>query len=196
MPPRWQPSLEDFIDIAAYLLGADRAATATLPRITLAESALHAPFASFGGTDAYPTPVEQAAVLLQHLAKNHPLPDANKRAAFLLTARFLDANGLQRGDCGAADATRASRRTVAVSPTTACSTSTTSGARSAPTPSSTHSATLATKERIARRRGRRRIASWWRARPRITGVRGAMPPRLFCSMRARQAGWMIGSRVV
>ena len=41
--------------------------------------------------------VEQAAVLLEHLAKNHPLPDANKRAAFLLTARFLDANGLQWG---------------------------------------------------------------------------------------------------
>ena len=33
-------------------------------------------------------------VLLAHLANNHPLPDANKRAAFLLTARFLDANGL------------------------------------------------------------------------------------------------------
>lgn len=27
------------------------------------------------------------------MAKNHPLPDGNKRAAFLLTARFLDANG-------------------------------------------------------------------------------------------------------
>jgi death-on-curing protein len=64
-----------------------------LPRIGLAESALHAPFASFGGENAYPTLVEQAAVLLQHLGKNHPLPDANKRAAFLLTARFLHANG-------------------------------------------------------------------------------------------------------
>jgi death on curing protein len=95
--PRWQPPLEDFIDIAAYLLGADRAAVATLPRIMLAESALHAPFASFGGTNAYPALVEQAAVLLQHLAKNHPLPDANKRAAFLLTTRFLDANGIQWG---------------------------------------------------------------------------------------------------
>jgi death-on-curing protein len=95
VPPRWQPSLEDYIDLAAYLLGADRAAVAALPRITLAESALHAPFASFGGTEAYPTLVEQAAVLLEHLAKNHPLPDANKRAAFLLTARFLHANGLQ-----------------------------------------------------------------------------------------------------
>jgi death on curing protein len=97
VPARWQPSIEDYIDIAAYLLGADRAAIVGLPRITLAESVLHAPFASFGGVEAYPTLVEQAAVLLQHLAKNHPLPDANKRAAFLLTARFLDANGLQWG---------------------------------------------------------------------------------------------------
>ena len=32
-----------------------------------------------------------------HLAKNHPLPDGNKRAAFLVTARFLDANGLVWG---------------------------------------------------------------------------------------------------
>nr|MBA3748460.1 Fic family protein [Solirubrobacterales bacterium] len=83
--------------IAAYLLGAGRAAVEALPRLALAESAVHAPFASFGGVEAYPTLIEQAAVLLQHLAKNHPLPDANKRAAFLLTARFLDANGLAWG---------------------------------------------------------------------------------------------------
>lgn len=62
---------------------------------------MHAPFASFGGVEAYPTLVEQAAVLLEHLAKNHPLPDANKRAAFLLTARFLDANGLAWGQADA-----------------------------------------------------------------------------------------------
>ena len=66
-----------------------------MPRLALAESALHAPFASFGGVAGYPTLVVQAAVLLEHLVKNHPLPDANKRAAFLLTARFLDANGLE-----------------------------------------------------------------------------------------------------
>lgn len=62
-----------------------------------AESALHARFASNGGVEAYPTLVEQAAVLLQHLTQNHPLPDANKRAAFLLTVTFLDANGLRWG---------------------------------------------------------------------------------------------------
>jgi len=94
MPERWIPSLEDYIDVAAFLLGADRTSVQALPRLTLAESALHAPFASFGGVEAYPTLTEQAAVLIEHLARNHPLPDANKRAAFLLTARFLDANGL------------------------------------------------------------------------------------------------------
>jgi death-on-curing protein len=95
--PRWQPSLDDYIDLAAYLLDADRAAVAALPRMGLAESAVHAPFASFGGVEAYPELIEQAAVLLEHLAQNHPLPDANKRAAFLLMARFLDANGLTWG---------------------------------------------------------------------------------------------------
>lgn len=97
MTERWVPSLDDYVDLAAFLLGAERSAVQALPRLTLAESALHAPFASFGGVDAYPTLIEQAAVLVQHLARNHPLPDANKRAAFLLTARFLDANDLPWG---------------------------------------------------------------------------------------------------
>lgn len=90
---RWTPTLADYLDFAGVLLGASEGQLRALPRITLAESALHAPFASFGGVDAYRGLVEQAAVLITHLAQNHPLPDANKRAAFLLTARFLDANG-------------------------------------------------------------------------------------------------------
>ncbi len=55
------------------------------------------PFAPFGGVEAYPTLPDQAAVLLKHLAQNHPLPDANKRAASLLMARILDANGVAWG---------------------------------------------------------------------------------------------------
>jgi death-on-curing protein len=47
--------------------------------------------------EAYPTLSEQAAALLEHLARNHPLPDGNKRVAFLLMARFLDANGVVWG---------------------------------------------------------------------------------------------------
>jgi hypothetical protein len=57
--PRWEPSLEDYIDIAAFLLGANRAAVAALPRLGLAESALRAPFASFGGVEAYPTLIDR-----------------------------------------------------------------------------------------------------------------------------------------
>lgn len=98
MAPRWQPSLDDYVELAAYLLGTDPAVVAALPRIGLAESALHAPFASFAGVEAYPDLIEQAAVLLEHLVNNHPLPDANKRAGFLATARFLDANGLTWGN--------------------------------------------------------------------------------------------------
>ena len=68
MRPRWQPSLDDYVDLAGYLLGADRGGVIALPRIGLAESALHAPFASFGGVEgSYPDLIEQAAVLVaQH----------------------------------------------------------------------------------------------------------------------------------
>jgi death-on-curing protein len=75
-PARWVPTLDDYADIAAFLLGTDVSTILRLPRIDLAESALHAPFAEFGGVTAYPDVVEQAAVLLIHLAKNHPCPTA------------------------------------------------------------------------------------------------------------------------
>ena len=81
MAERWIPSLDDYIDVAAFLLGADRTAVQALPRLTLAESALHAPFASFGGVEAYPTLIEQAAVLIEHLARNHPLPTSEPRSS-------------------------------------------------------------------------------------------------------------------
>lgn len=64
-----------------------------MPRIALADSALAAPRAGFGDQDAYPTLIEKAAVLVEHLARNHPLPDGNKRASFLSVWLFLEANG-------------------------------------------------------------------------------------------------------
>jgi death-on-curing protein len=76
-----------YLDVVDYLLIAEAAtgiAAATLarsPRIALAESALHAPAASFGGVDFYPECALKAAVLCVRLARNHPLPDGNKRAA-------------------------------------------------------------------------------------------------------------------
>jgi death on curing protein len=84
--------LGDYCEIAAELLGTTPEQVARLPRIALADSALAAPQAGFGDQDAYPTLIEKAAVLVEHLARNHPLPDGTKRAAFLSVWLFLGAN--------------------------------------------------------------------------------------------------------
>jgi death-on-curing protein len=39
--------------------------------------------------------VVKARVILVHLTKNHPLPDGNKRAAYLAMTEFLARNGRQ-----------------------------------------------------------------------------------------------------
>jgi death-on-curing protein len=84
--------LGDYCEIAAEVLGTTPERIARLPRIGLADSALAAPRASFGGEDAYPSLIEKAAVLVEHLARNHPLPDGNKRAAFLSVWLFMEVN--------------------------------------------------------------------------------------------------------
>ena len=83
----------DYCRIAAEVLGTTPEQIARLPRIALADSAQASPQAGFGDQDAYPTLIEKAAVLVEHLARNHPLPDGNKRCAFLGAERFLAANG-------------------------------------------------------------------------------------------------------
>jgi death-on-curing protein len=85
--------LGDYCEIAAELLGTSPEQIARLPRIALADSALATPRAGFGDQDAYPTLIEKAAVLVEHLARNHPLPDCNKRAAFLSVWLFMESNG-------------------------------------------------------------------------------------------------------
>lgn len=61
--------------------------------LDLADSALHAPAAGYGDTDFYPDFVDKAAVLLVRLAANHPLPDGNKRAAWVALRLFVEMNG-------------------------------------------------------------------------------------------------------
>ncbi len=53
---------------------------------------MHAPSAEFGGEEFYPDFVDKAAVLLVRLAKNHPLPDGNKRVAWVALRYFLILN--------------------------------------------------------------------------------------------------------
>lgn len=94
MQEEWIPGIEDYLDLAEEVLGADRDSLRKLPNLKLAESALAAPFAEFGGTPAYEGLAVRAAELVTRLARNHPLPDGNKRAAFLTMVTYLNANGL------------------------------------------------------------------------------------------------------
>jgi death on curing protein len=94
----WRPTLSDFVEAAAVILDEDTERIERLPGLALAESALEAPFAGFGDTEAYPGLLDQATVLIQHLARNHPLPDGNKRVALALTILFLERNGERWGE--------------------------------------------------------------------------------------------------
>jgi death on curing protein len=85
--------LADYLLIAESVLGLPAEAIANFNRIGLAQSALAAPQAGFGGVEAYPDFETKAAVLCWHLVKNHPLPDGNKRCAFLATVEFVERNG-------------------------------------------------------------------------------------------------------
>jgi death-on-curing protein len=62
--------------------------------VDLADSALNAPSASFGGQEFYPDVIDKAAVLTCRLAWNHPLIDGNKRAAWASLVLFLDLNAI------------------------------------------------------------------------------------------------------
>lgn len=85
--------LADALLIAEALIGISAEILAKSDRIHLVESALHAPQASFGGIEFYPDLAVKAAVLCLHLAKNHGLPDGNKRLAFVAMVEFLERNG-------------------------------------------------------------------------------------------------------
>lgn len=77
------------------MLGVPAERIAGWPGVGRAESALNAPAASFGGVVFYPDVIDKAAVLCVRLARNHPLPDGNKRVAYLALVEFLARNGVE-----------------------------------------------------------------------------------------------------
>lgn len=87
--------LADYLLIAEAVLGVPAEAIAQWPGIGLADSALHAPAAGFGGVELYPDVFDKAAVLCVRLARNHPLPDGNKRVAYLALFEFMARNGIE-----------------------------------------------------------------------------------------------------
>ena len=84
--------LADYLLIAEAVLGVPAEKIACWPGVGLADSALHAPAAGFGGVELYPDVIDKAAVLCVRLARNHPLPDGNKRVAYLAMLEFLARN--------------------------------------------------------------------------------------------------------
>ena len=86
-------SLSEYLWLAEQVTGISAEVLSQSGRIELADSALHAPMAGFGDEDFYPEIIDKAAVLCWRLARNHPLPDGNKRAAWASLVVFIDLNG-------------------------------------------------------------------------------------------------------
>jgi death-on-curing protein len=97
VPPTWTPGIDEFVTAAAVILDVEEDAIRRLPGLNLAESALAAPFAGLGEHEAYPELADKATVLIERIARNHPLPDGNKRVALALAILFVERNGLRWG---------------------------------------------------------------------------------------------------
>lgn len=61
--------------------------------INALQSALHAPFISYGGKYKYRYLYHRAAVLFYMIAKDHAIGNGNKRCAVIITVVFLVLNG-------------------------------------------------------------------------------------------------------
>lgn len=59
------------------------------------DSALNAPFQTFGGEEVYPSLQQKAARLCFGLVKNHPFVDGNKRIGAHAMLVFLALNGIE-----------------------------------------------------------------------------------------------------
>lgn len=87
-------TLAEALVIAEAVTGISARTLQSAARIELLYSALHAPQGGFGDEDFHPTISGKAAVLCVRLARNHPLPDGNKRLAWTATVTFLALNGI------------------------------------------------------------------------------------------------------
>lgn len=66
--------------------------------ISLLESAVAQPTATFEGRDLHPDPIDKAAAYAFHLCRDHPFVDGNKRVALASALVFLELNGIDVTD--------------------------------------------------------------------------------------------------
>jgi len=86
-------TLAESLVIAEAVTGIETKTLGHVSRLDLLDSALHAPQAGIGDEDFYPEFEMKAAVLVVRLARNHPLPDGNKRLAWQSLTLFCALNG-------------------------------------------------------------------------------------------------------
>ena len=85
-------NLAEYLWLAEQVTGVPAETLSRSSRIDLADSALQAPMAGFNTIEFYPDMMDKAAVLCWRLARNHPLPDGNKRAAWAALVMFIALN--------------------------------------------------------------------------------------------------------
>ena len=86
-------TVSEAIHIATRLLGVSPEVLLNDHVINLLDSALHAPQATFDGVDLVVGLEAKAETLAFHVSRNHPLPDGNKRLAWMIMNVFLELNG-------------------------------------------------------------------------------------------------------
>jgi death on curing protein len=89
VPPRIYPTVAEAIEIQKILIN-EFGGLHGIRDMALLESAIFRP-----QTGYYASIIEEAAALMESLAKNHAFVDGNKRISFVLTDIMLTANGYQ-----------------------------------------------------------------------------------------------------
>lgn len=90
--------LGDYLLIAEAVLRVPAEVLALSTNLHLADSALNAPAASFGGHELHRSFARKAAVLCSRLCNNHPLIDGNKRVAYEALREFVARNDYSWSD--------------------------------------------------------------------------------------------------
>ena len=96
-------TLAEALVVAEGVTGIDAAVLGKMSGIGLLDSALQAPQAEFEEQEFYPDVIDKAAVLAVRIARNHSLPDGNKRLSWTCLVLFCKLNGLEL-ECTADDA--------------------------------------------------------------------------------------------
>ena len=84
----------DYLLVAEAILGIDADHLKRTANLALVESALAHPLPASAKHDVHPDAATKAAILCSRLVRNHPLPDGNKRIAYICMREFVARNGL------------------------------------------------------------------------------------------------------